>query len=392
MNALLPNTTIEQAKHVSVVALAERYSQLRKVSSQEWAGPCPKCGGTDRFHVKEDWWFCRQCNPKGGDSIDFLRWVQPGLSFADAVVQLTGGTLPEATPRQPERKQTSRQTSPAEWRRKATVTLQNAQERLLQPEGEPGQEYLLSRGFEPRTWLQFGLGYRPDALVPGTEGKKRAPAIAIPWFAGGKLTAIRYRFLEVQEGNKQTAELGSVFRNRLFGSQGLPDWVSLTDSDGRFESMCDLIICEGEINAMSIWQVAGDSNLHVLSLGSESAKLTDAMIAFAKRYRNVIMWMDRAEVARNLQLAIPAASSFTSPGGKDANDLLREGLLGAVLAMARYRACRNDHDREGVLWDLRDAAHTWRGVDVGTIQAIEKFARDLGKTIQPLPKGLPTYA
>ena len=378
MNTLLPDILVEQAKRVSVVSLAGRYSQLRKVSAHEWAGPCPKCGGSDRFHVKEDRFFCRQCNAKGGDGITFVRWMQSGLSFTDAVAQLTGGTLPSATQRKPERRQPSKQAIAPDWQRKATLTLQAAQERLLEMESERGQEYLLGRGIEPQTWLQFGLGYRPNTPIPGSDGKETAPAICMPWYAGGKLTAIRYRFLEVQDGHKQTAEPGSQFAGRLFGGQGLPHWLSFSSSDGKFERMCDLVICEGEINAVSIWQVAGDTNLHVLSLGSESAKLTDAMVAFAKRYRHVIVWADRAEVARNLQAVIPMAHSITSPGGKDANDLLRDGLLGAVLSMARLRSCGNDHEREGLLWDLWDGARGCFG-DAGTKQVIRHLATELGR-------------
>lgn len=201
----------------------------------------------------------------------------------------------------------------------------------------------------------------------------------MPWYAAGKLTGLRYRFLEAQDGHKQTAQTGSHFTGRLFGGHGLPDWVSLAKSDGKFESMCDLIICEGEINAMSIWQVAGDTNLHVLSMGSESAKLSDAMVAYAKRYRNVIVWADKSNVARELQAEIPAANSITSPNGNDANDLLRDDLLGAVLSVARLRACRNDFQREGLLWDLWDAAQTWLSVDAGTKQAIRHIAGELGR-------------
>jgi hypothetical protein len=264
--------------------------------------------------------------------------------------------------------------------------LQQAQELLLQDDGKPGQEYLLSRGLEPRTWLQFGLGYRSDANVPGTEGKLKAPAICLPWYAGGKLVAVRYRFLTEQNGRKLAAEYGSQFSGHLFGGQALPEWVTMPIEDGNnsVQRYCTLVIDEGEINAMSIWQTAGDTNVHVLSLGSESAKLNSAMIAVAKRYGTVIIWADRAEVARELQMAIPKAHSITSPNGQDANDLLKSELLGAVMGMARLRACHNEYEREGLLWDLRDAALTWQGVDVGTAQLIQRVANDLGKIINPV--------
>ncbi len=54
----------------------------------EWAGPCPDCGGRDRFLVWPDRprggaFLCRGCGAKG-DGIQFLRQVygmgQPGPS------------------------------------------------------------------------------------------------------------------------------------------------------------------------------------------------------------------------------------------------------------------------------------------------------------------------
>lgn len=378
----LPDTMIEEARRVDLLVLCKPHcGQLRKNSHRDWQGKCPKCK-KEYFHVyktKSGWKFrCYECHKSPGDPIAYVRWRQPGMNFVDAVVELTNGTHPAATASEPERPQ---QPLSPEWVRLATAMRQKAQNRLLEPEGEPGQEYLLNRGLEPRVWLQFGLGYRPDASIPATNGKEKAPAICMPWYAGGELVGVRYRFLSAQNGNKLASETGSRFAGRLFGSQGLPDWVSLAGSDGRLERLCDLIICEGEINAMSIWQVASNTNLHVLSVGSESAKLSDAMIAFASRYRSVIVWMDKSEAARDLQTMIPRANSITSPGDKDANDLLCEELLGAVLSLARLRACRDEHQREGLLWDLWDAAQSWLGVDAGTIQVMQKLAGDLGKAM-----------
>lgn len=52
-----------------------RIEGLKKVGSY-WEGPCPICGGTDRFQVKEtkggrQLWFCRQCDmEKYGDAVN----------------------------------------------------------------------------------------------------------------------------------------------------------------------------------------------------------------------------------------------------------------------------------------------------------------------------------
>ena len=39
---------------------------------EELCGPCPRCGGKDRFWVRKDAWGCRQCG-QGGDAIDGLK-------------------------------------------------------------------------------------------------------------------------------------------------------------------------------------------------------------------------------------------------------------------------------------------------------------------------------
>ena len=71
-------------QHVDLIELAGKSTQLRRISSSEYAGPCPLCGGDDRFHVKSDSWFCRKCQPEWRDAIDFVRWISPGLGFVEA--------------------------------------------------------------------------------------------------------------------------------------------------------------------------------------------------------------------------------------------------------------------------------------------------------------------
>ena len=81
---------------VSLRELAGRHTTLHRASASEDAGPCPKCGGEDRFRVKGESFFCRQCHSKWGDAIEFLQWLQPGLTFADAVAQLDPTALATA--------------------------------------------------------------------------------------------------------------------------------------------------------------------------------------------------------------------------------------------------------------------------------------------------------
>jgi putative DNA primase/helicase len=61
--------------------------------ANERCGPCPVCGGNDRFSIntKKNVWNCRRC-PAGGDVIELVRHLD-GLSFAEAVRLLAGAQL-----------------------------------------------------------------------------------------------------------------------------------------------------------------------------------------------------------------------------------------------------------------------------------------------------------
>lgn len=81
---------------MNTLDLALRRTKLRKVSGTkggEWQGPCPGCGGTDRFHVRPEdqngkgGYGCRGCG-KYGDNIQFLRDFE-GMSFKEACAYLS---------------------------------------------------------------------------------------------------------------------------------------------------------------------------------------------------------------------------------------------------------------------------------------------------------------
>jgi len=366
--------TVKQ--NVDIRELAERYVELRKETPNELAGPCPKCGGNDRFHCEADWFFCRQCHPKRGDAIAFVMWID-GVDFKSAVATLTNAPMPSSpvkrtpTPKRPE-------AQPEEWQRKAAQKVDQAHRRLLDngdKEAEAGRAYLKNRGLDPFTWKAFALGFTPGASLPGTEGKQKAPAVVIPWYKAGKVVAIRYRFLRLEEytddqskerTEKQTAQAGSNFANMLYGGQAL---------GGCIPSLSTLLICEGELNACSVCQLAHASHLNVLSLGSEDMHITPAMAAYAGQYARVLVWLDKGEKAQRVMSTLPGAYGIKSPNGQDANDLLQAGKLGGFLALHRFQAAQNAHEQRRVLYDLIDGQS---GTDDSTDEVIAHIAKTLG--------------
>jgi len=371
---------VESARAADLVQLAGRYTQLRRKATGEYEGPCPKCGGHDRFTVDAKGWFCRTCRPYDQahgwfGPIDFVMWIT-GLDFKGAVGFLTGAQMSNAAatrpaaPAQPERSEPT-----DEWRAEAEAVVKAAQWNLWNGSFN-GEKYLEGRGLEPLTWQAFGWGQ--------ADYKGRA-AIVMPWYRAGKLNAIRYRYLEpTPEGQRLIAHPGSKFGGVLYGGQVLEPGA---------EDRRTLVLCEGEINAASIWQAAHESRLDVLSLGSESAKLTDAMLAHAEKYRHIIVWMDKRDVALKLREKLPARTVAVSsplragPDGKevkwDANDMLRAGKLGAFLTAVRVKACGEDGAlREGLLWDIWDMARHPLGIDAGTGAAVLKLAAELGRDVK----------
>jgi len=189
----------------------------------ELAGPCPRCGGDDRFRV---WpgegtggrFFCRRCNWTG-DAVGYLR-DQRGVSFPDAYRAVTGQEPP---PRKggpapaparysaghPAQKSPRPSRVPPEaWRKKARALVGYCHDQLFTPAGKPGLDLLAGRGISEPTARRFRLGwslkkvFRPRAgwgleeaddrgrprkmLIPG-------PALVIPRMVGDEVHGVKFR-------------------------------------------------------------------------------------------------------------------------------------------------------------------------------------------------------
>lgn len=367
---MIDQTIVDQAREISVLHLARERAPLNKESTKEWSGPCPKCGGDDRFHVTETGFFCRQCHPEFGDAIEYMRWLHR-LNFADAVHMLTYRTSEPAEVKHRSAPKTPKPTpQPADWQARTLGMVELAQNRV-----EYALGYLQGRGLTAETAIRYKLGFRPDAPLPGTWKDKKLivdpkPAVVIPWYRNNQLVAVRYRFLSLHEyidadGRerkvKQSSVYDSNFSGLLYGGHVLPDFCFMpVDPNGKCaEQYRTLVLCEGEINAMSIHQTTHTWRWDVLSLGSETQRLTDGGRAFASRYGQVIVWMDKPEIAQEITSQIAGSVAIASPevDGQqmDANAMLQAGRLDEFLAAARQRACTSDEKVTQFMWDLWDA-------------------------------------
>lgn len=152
---------------MNIIDLTSKYVTLKKVSTTnggEWQGPCPWCGGTDRFHVwpeKGTYW-CRGCD-KTGDAIQFLRDYE-GKTFKEAC-EFLNITI-EQRPSEPKpRKEKPHFTpathqSPAQiWQDRAEKFVAWAHENLKQ--NPDVMKWLADRGISSDAAAAARLGWNP---------------------------------------------------------------------------------------------------------------------------------------------------------------------------------------------------------------------------------------
>ena len=85
-----------QARAVPLEQIVERRG-IRLLGKVDRCGPCPQCGGDDRFSINtaKQLFNCRGCGAKGHGAIDFTSWLD-GIEAIPAAEQLNGEPPPEA--------------------------------------------------------------------------------------------------------------------------------------------------------------------------------------------------------------------------------------------------------------------------------------------------------
>ena len=150
----------------NVFDLAQADTSLKKVSYKEYAGPCPRCGGSDRFQCTtrpERWQWrvvrrgCWDPALKGwGDGIEYLRQMR-GMSFTAAKDCLKGEV--DSLLEQVEWKQTQALLPHNEQLQdRYQEYIKAAQVLLWKPDGKACPDYLLARGLTEDTIRESRLG------------------------------------------------------------------------------------------------------------------------------------------------------------------------------------------------------------------------------------------
>lgn len=280
---------VQQLKaDVDLRALVSQNVNLKRIASTrggEWAGPCPFCNSGHRIHVQPaaGLWWCRFCYPDGKwqDAIAYVM-RRDSVGFGDACRRL--GALPRDDS-QPRRWTADDDPVPsAAWRTRAAAFVEEYQAALWSEVGEKARAWLNRRGLQDNTLREWGIGFngvkdhwdnpKEWGFDDRTERVWIPRGITIPWLAIGDLWQVKIRR---PAGEPKYAGIAGG-HSLLFGAD------KLTGKD-------DLLLTEGEFDAMLAWQEARDL-VDIATLGSCNATPKGRVLPYLLPYRRLFICYD----------------------------------------------------------------------------------------------------
>lgn len=151
---------------VNMLQLVNQDTQLKKVAwtgGGEWAGPCPFCGGEDRFRVQPSHpdggrYFCRGCGEnRWHDVIDYVM-LRDRVDFQEALIRLTPN---KTTPQHKEEKHKTEKIDIPQWVQASCEFLELCVDHLWGEAGKRAREYLHWRGLNDESLERWLIGYNP---------------------------------------------------------------------------------------------------------------------------------------------------------------------------------------------------------------------------------------
>jgi hypothetical protein len=271
-----------------------QYKKVATTRGGEYHGPCPFCGGNDRFRIQpaKDRFYCRACE-KSGDGIQYLRESR-GMSYFEACAyfgQEPNFTKKPTPPVLVPKHET--QAPPEAWQERASSFAMQSQAILWDSAGDKMRQWLHDeKGLSDETIRKAGLGYNPtDIYEPratwglpsalndqGKEKKQWLPAgLVIPFLQDGKVQRLRIRRTNPGDGNRYIIVSGS--------SSAPMAW---------HKDQGAAVIVESELDGLLLSQEAGDL-CAVVALGSAQAKPDTRTDTLLKSAKTILVSLDTDE-------------------------------------------------------------------------------------------------
>lgn len=297
----------------------------------EYSGPCPWCGGRDRFRVwpKTGRFWCRGCN-KAGDEIQYLRDLR-GLSFHEACEAI--GHIPAPRASAPAAFAPRHREAPSEaWQAKAKAFLDMAIETLWTPRGKATRQWLhdnkgLSEASIRKAMLGYVLAdnYAPRAAwgLPEDDRKKVwLPAgLVIPYVVNDVVHRLRIRRTE-SSGPRYVIISGSSSAPMVLG-----------------RDKGAVVVVESELDAILLEQAAGDL-CGIVALGNAQAKPDVITHRLLQDTPLILVALDGDEAGAKASWRFwpetygAKVKRWLCPQGKDVSDAWLDGLNVRVWVVA----------------------------------------------------------
>lgn len=311
---------------MDLLSIIQQDVKLKRVSAHrggEYHGPCPFCGGKDRFRVQTDppFWACRQCE-KSGDAIAYQVETKR-ISAADAYKLRHGEAVtPGKTPtRTPPATPPDPCDPPSEhWQGRAMQFVTASMSALWSDAGGRALAWLHGRGLTDATLDAAGIGYHtgnPENEPREVWGLDAAGkpvwtprGVVIPWTIGGDLWRVNIR--RPAGDPKYIGPAG--WHNALFNAHALA-----TDKPA--------ILVEGELDALTLAQVCGDL-VTPCATGSADGARRARWIAKLALCPRVLVAFDAdgpGDEAREYWLKVLSNGRYWRPFWGDANQMFQDG-------------------------------------------------------------------
>lgn len=244
-------TDARQAPFEDAIALNGFRPKKGFENKADRSGPCPACGGDDRFsvHMKDRVFNCRGCGIKGADALSLAMVGQKNDAFLIVVEQLAGRPRPGRRTSEPRPVDHDRQSAmrDAERDKLALASAKDRQQRARKAHWAEdvwnnaqtfsrsrGEAYWRLRGLDPLPGADEYLGFLPE--FPVREGGVeigRWPCIVAPMRDRAMgVIGLHCTFLDHKEPIKAelwaTSEKGERYRvpaKRMYGTLGIV-WLS----------------------------------------------------------------------------------------------------------------------------------------------------------------------
>jgi len=321
-----------------ITANGRQYKRVSGNNGGEYHGPCPKCGGNDRFHIWPEQgdhgtFWCRGCG-QAGDAIEYLMKIE-GMTFP-AACTMVGKELPEQEEyRAPQFKRPAADTFvPREttapvnlWIQHAEKLVKWAHDQLLANQNQ--LKWLAARGLDLEAVKRYRLGWNP-----GENGKdlyRVRESWGLPSVFKEDGTTKKKLWLPI--GLVIPCFTEGLHRIRIRRPEGEPRYYLVPGSGTSPMILGDnakaWTIVESELDALLIHHLAGDLT-GAISQGNSTAKPDSIAQACLEQSLAILVALDSDQAG--MQAAVwwqkhyPQAERWPVPIGKDPGEAFKSGV------------------------------------------------------------------